>query len=405
MNEQNTRIELWRRLIEPSSLGLLEAAAAGDIRNISWLQGLRDKWGGDLASVALELLEARRRAAAIFPASRDLVADIAGVEQATSMLTASHKARRFERLAPGRINDLCCGIGGDALALASVASTRTFDVDPLRVWMCGENLRRSGFAVDGQCKDVETLDLDGEIIHIDPSRRESDHQGRGQGRRAWGYSDYRPAPEFIRDLLERNPDSAVKLGPGIDVRDLPELDRMEVEFIQESGRLVQAVLWSGRLAENPGLHTASLLPQGEQVSGVPGSPSLDPDRGLDRWIAVPALSLERSGLAGGAGEEYGLGEIAPGLGLLTGSARAPGPWFTSYEILESMPWRPRKVAAWLAGRDAGVVDVKTRGGAVDPEQARKALRGKGESRFVVFVLRLGRKVVAAISRPPSQAPA
>ena len=64
MNEQNTRIELWRRLIEPSSLGLLEAAAAGDIRNISWLQGLRDKWGGDLASVALELLEARRRAAA-----------------------------------------------------------------------------------------------------------------------------------------------------------------------------------------------------------------------------------------------------------------------------------------------------------------------------------------------------
>jgi len=400
MNESETLIELWKRLLEPSSGELLAALETGDLHRISWLQALRESWGGELVSVALELVEARRRAAVKFPLRESLVADIAGVEQATGALTAGHKAERFKRLAPTRIHDLCCGIGGDGMALASVAPTRAYDISPLRAWMCGENLRATGQDVDCRCEDVETLELGGETLHFDPSRREGDLKGRGRGRRAWAYRDYKPGPDFIRSLLERNPDSAVKLGPGIDVEELPALERLEVEFIQESGRLVQAVLWSGALAENEGQHTATLLPGGEQVSGQPGPLPGDSGGGLDRWIAVPALSLERSGLTACLCREPGLEEIAPGLGLLTGESEAPAPWFTSYEVLESMPWRPRRTAAWLAERDAGVVDVKTRGGAVDPEKARKLLRGKGSNHFVVFVLRLGRKIIAAICRPP-----
>jgi len=94
--------------------------------------------------------------------------------------------------------------------------------------------------------------------------------------------------------------------------------------------------------------------------------------------------------------------MAAGLGLLTGLSAVPAPWFTSYEVLESMPWRPRKVAAWLARRDAGLVEVKTRGGAVNPEEARKKLRGKGGRPFIVFVLRLGRKLIAAVCNPPAR---
>jgi len=401
MNEPETRIELWKRLLQPSSGELLAELETGDLHRISWLQALRESWGGELVSAALELVEARRRAAVKFPLQESLVADIAGVEQATGSLTASHKAERFKRLAPPRIHDLCCGIGGDGMALASVASIWACDVSPLRAWMCGENLSEAKHAADCRCEDVETLELEGEAIHLDPSRREGDLEGRGRGRRAWAYRDYKPGPDFIRTLLERNPDSAVKLGPGVDVGELPALERMEVEFIQESGRLVQAVLWSGALAENDGQHTATLLPGGGQVSGLPGRPPVDSGGRLDRWIAVPALSLERSGLVGSLCREHALEEMAPGLGLFTSEAEAPAPWFTSYEVLESMPWRPRRTAAWLAERDAGVVDVKTRGGAVDPEQARKRLRGKGSNHFVVFVLRLGRKVIAAICRSPT----
>ena len=162
MNESETLIELWKRLLEPSSGELLAELEAGDLHRISWLQGLRESWGGELVSVALELVEARRRAAVKFPLGESLVADIAGVEQATGALTASHKAERFKRLAPTRIHDLCCGIGGDGMALAAVAPTRAYDISPLRAWMCGENLRAAGQDVDCRCEDVEALSL----IHI-----------------------------------------------------------------------------------------------------------------------------------------------------------------------------------------------------------------------------------------------
>ena len=63
MNEPETRIELWKRLLQPSSVELLAELEAGDLHRISWLQALRESWGGELVSVALELVEARRRAA------------------------------------------------------------------------------------------------------------------------------------------------------------------------------------------------------------------------------------------------------------------------------------------------------------------------------------------------------
>lgn len=123
---------------------------------------------------------------------------------------------------------------------------------------------------------------------------------------------------------------------------------------------------------------------------------------LDNWIVVPAVALYPADQAGRLCEEHGLREVAAGLGLLTGISAAPAPWFTSYEVLESMPLRPRKVAAWLARGDAGLVEVKTRGGAVSPEEARKKLRGKGGRHFIVFVLRLGRKLIAAVCEPPAR---
>ena len=400
MNDQNDSMTYWRRLLEPASAELLKEAESGDFRQASRLERLRERWGGGLTAAALELVAARRSGAAKFPSLPALVGDVAGVEQATGFLVAQHKAARFSRLSPPRIYDLCCGIGGDALALAAVARTRACDIDPLRAWMCGRNLEEAGLVGESACEDVESLGLEGEVVHIDPSRREEDRAGGGRGRRAWSYHDYRPGPEFIESLLARNPDSAVKLGPGVRIEELPLSENSELEFIEDSGRLVQAVLWSGRLALNPGQHTASLLPLGEHLSGRPAPLPCSPAAGPEQWIAVAAPSLERAGLLAGACDDHGLAEMAAGLGILTGASPVPEPWFKSYEVLESMPWRPRKVAAWLAGHDAGIVDVKTRGGAVNPEEARKKLRGGGDSRFIVFILRLGKKVVAIICAPP-----
>ena len=51
----------------------------------------------------------------------------------------------------------------------------------------------------------------------------------------------------------------------------------------------------------------------------------------------------------------------------------------------------------VASHGGGVVEVKTRGGAVDPDRAQLELRGPGERTLTVFVLRFGAKVEAIIA--------
>ncbi|MFM8640381.1 MAG: THUMP-like domain-containing protein, partial [Planctomycetota bacterium] len=91
-------------------------------------------------------------------------------------------------------------------------------------------------------------------------------------------------------------------------------------------------------------------------------------------------------------DALGAAEAAPGLGILTGERPPAGPmaaWTEAFEVVEELPARERTLAAWLAARGAGIVTVRTRGGACDPDAWQRALRGPGSDPWTVFVLRLG----------------
>ncbi|MQA86137.1 MAG: hypothetical protein GEV03_16270, partial [Streptosporangiales bacterium] len=77
-----------------------------------------------------------------------------------------------------------------------------------------------------------------------------------------------PPLSQVLGITERLP-SGVKLAPGIDLALLPSGD--EVEFISHQGRLVEAVLWRGRLASAP--RRATVLPGDDSLAG-------EPDRGI-----------------------------------------------------------------------------------------------------------------------------
>lgn len=393
-----------------SGRAALDAVAAVDRRDASALARLRRTWDPATLSVAIELNEARRKAKRKFPALADLVGDREGVEQATAQSVADHKAARFSRHDADRIYDLCTGLGGDAMSLANVAPVIACDLDPARAWMCERNLQLAGapHPSDVRCLDVTTIDrsqLTGASVHIDPSRRSERAQGRGAGARHWRYADYQPGPEFIRELLDHARDAAVKLGPGVDVRELPLSATREVEFVQDGGDLVQAVLWDGALAEQPGVCTATQLPGGQRLVGGsfadPAPPAASRDGGgVGRFIAIVEPAAERAGLLATVAQLDGaaLAEISPGLGVLTGDVAPVSPWTTTFEVLEVMPWRAPRVRDWLRVRDADTVEVKTRGGAVDANRARAELRGDGAQPYTVFVLRTGTQVRAIISR-------
>ncbi len=369
---------IWKELLSGAGDSLLHQVSEAVAFDVQTLDRLRRDYPRETVRAAVALVTARRKATKLFR-PEGLALDVEGVEQATPWIVAKHKACRFSD--EPVVIDLCCGVGGDSMALANVTRVLAIDREPLRAWMTAHN---AGWAA--AAADVTHLRLSGQTFHLDPSRR-------AEGRRHWRYSDYQPGPAFIEQLLTHCPDGAIKLGPGVDLDVLPT---GETELISLHGKLVQAVLWTGRLA-GPSSVRATRLPDGVTLTGPRQELPLDLPR---RFLLAVDPALERTGLVGTLCVQEDLAAIHPQLGLLT-SDRPEAcaiPWVKPFELLEKMPWRAKKVRRWLSERNAGLVEVKTRGGAIDPEKVRRELRGKGDQAFTVFVLRQERKLTAYVTR-------
>ncbi len=390
--EDDPQVQLWKRLLDDECERLRDVAAAIDPANVADVARLRAAWPADIVAAALELAAARRKAARKFDNAALIVADVSGVEQASSQLVAEHKAQRFQSLQADRVLDLCCGIGGDAMALARRVPVLGVDVNPLRAWMTGVNA-----GCDVLASRVEDVEPHADAFHIDPSRREESTGGASH--RRWRFQDYQPGPQYLAHLMTRIATGAIKLGPGVEVSELPRLDASELEFISERGTLVQAVLWTGELALHRGLRTAMSLPESAQLTGSPSVeiPCVEDAKPL-RYLHSINPAVERSELIGALCVQLGAMALHARVGLLTSDEPIESPWLTSFELLAEMPWREQRARAWLAAHDGGVIEVKTRGKAVDPDAVQKRLRGAGETPHTIFILRIDRKVRAFITR-------
>jgi hypothetical protein len=361
------------------TLAGLATPAAGDIER------LRKKWPRETVAAAVELTLARRKAMAKFTRADELLADVEGVEQASSEVVAEHKARRFKEMGARTIVDLCCGIGGDAMSLARVGRVLGVDRSDVRAWMTGMNAQ-----CETVCGDIAESEWSGDAIHLDPARRID-------GRRIMRWKDYQPSPEVLLSVLARHSNTAMKLGPGIDPREVPIGETDELEFISERGGLVQCVWWRGGLVKHPGERTATMLPSGETLSGIFCAES-GGDGGIGRFIHIADPSIERAGLLHRVAEMTGSQSVYPGLGWLTSDGQSRSAWTTTFEVCALMPWRVERVKSWLELNGAGWVEIKCRGVDVDTDRLQRTFHGKGVERFVVLVFRRGRVVDAAIAK-------
>lgn len=412
-------LETWQRLLDPSSRALVDAAAAVEAEGTSAAGVSRLRRIGDagLVAAALDLAKARRKAAAKFgeETAARLVADSSGVEMATSALAGAHKAARYVRhLGHGAtVVDLCCGIGGDAMTLhAAGLKVVGVDMDPCRAWMAGINAGVETRRADVLDESVTAIEGG---FHLDPARREEGRQ-QTRGKRLYRYADLVPGPEAIERIIIERRNGAIKLGPGVDAQELPTRQRLgiptELELISERGRLTQAVLWTGALAEaGEGEVSATTLRDATwTLRGKPGAAVMDPSRRIGAFLFEPDPAIERARLLGVACERFGVREWCPGLGLLTGdvnpceaSAEAAA-WLGSgghgFEVVEEMAWRLESVKVWLSERRYRVAAVKTRGQAVDADEVQRALSssaGTGAAGVTVFVLRLGNTIKAVVT--------
>jgi hypothetical protein len=296
------------------------------------------------------------------------------LEQATDEWVAAHKAARlgeFLRNSQLRFGetrllaDLCCGIGGDLLALSSERHTIGVDLNPIASHLAAANARVVlNQEVEINVQDVAEFDLARLAAwHIDPDRRTKGH-------RTTSLDHSTPDRAIIDRLIGRSPNGAIKLAPATTVP-AAWADRCEREWISRDGECRQQVAWHGGLAVAPGQHRATVISSppryfGEGVGywpartiiGQPNQPIPLTDK-VARYIFGIDPAVRAARLTGTLAAEHDLRALATGPTYLTGDiAIANDPALACFEVLERLPLRTRPLSQLLRTRYIGKLEIK-----------------------------------------------
>ncbi|MDP9822080.1 class I SAM-dependent methyltransferase [Nocardioides massiliensis] len=351
------------------------------------------------ATTALAQAELRIRAVAKFGelASR-MYFTPDGLEQATRLPVARHRAGRLTAATPHSLLDLGCGIGGDLVAFADAGLTAAgVDTDPLRVAIARANLEALDLPGAVQVADGTTLDLSPfDVVYADPARR-------GARGRVFDAEGWTPPWSFITSLLRRA--SVVKLAPGLDHDLVP--GGIEAEWVSDRGDVKEAVLWSSWLAtcarRATVLGAGGLATLTEEDDPWHLTPADRPVGDVGAFLYEPDGAVIRAGLvtAVAAGVDGRL--VDPRIAWVTADAAYSTPFARGYRVVEEVPFREKPLRAALRARGIGALTIKTRGVAVTPEQLRPRLALRGDSAATLVLTRVADKGCAFLVEPLSPA--
>ncbi len=362
----------------------------------------------------------------------------AGYEQSSAEPIARYRAARFG--GARRVADLCCGIGGDLLALASGREALAVDRDDVHARLALHNAAVYGQAGNARAvvADVRDIRLDGlDAVFIDPARRSGPgtaparptvprpelaaaRPGRAahRARRAGSAPASRSRPlDWCFALAERVPAVCVKAAPGLPAGLIP--DGWEAEFIADGRDLKEAVLWSPALATAPvagsGGPRRALVLSGAVAHALvacpgdpvpvtePGEYLLDPNPAVTRSGLVEDLARS---LAAADGAERRprrraseVAKIDPQIAFLTLSQPVQTPFARTLRVLDSAPWNEKRFARRLRELGIGAADIRRRGLAGDVDQIHRRLKLAGPNRATVVITRVNDKPWGLICGP------
>ncbi|MFC7218900.1 methyltransferase domain-containing protein [Streptomyces polyrhachis] len=336
----------------------------------------------ELVSAALTQARLRQRAAAKFGADAGrMYFTPGGVEQATRTVVAEHRAARFKELGVSALADLCCGNGGDALALARAGiRVLAVDLDPLTAAVARANAEELGLAdlVEVRCADVTDVDVsDYDAVFCDPARR-------GARGRIFDPEAYSPPLSWAMEVAGRVSHAALKVAPGIPHELVPA--GAEAEWISDGGDVKEAVLWFG--TPTPGVR-ATLLPDGATLHTSLAAKLPDPPvRPVGRFLHEPDGAVIRSHLVAEAARQIDGGLIDETIAYLTSDTLVRTPYATPYKISDVLPFSLKRLRALLRERGVGTLTVKKRGSAIEPEELRRKVKPAGPNSATVFLTRV-----------------
>jgi len=350
---------------------------------------LRAAYDASRVAAALSQVDLRTRAVAKFG---DLAALMYftrdGLEQATRLPVADHRAGRMVAASPASLVDLGCGIGGDLIAFSRAGITVAgVDLDPMRVAIAQANLDALGLGGAVKEADATTLDTTAfAAVFVDPARR------TGAGR-TFDVDAWTPPWTFVEQVLRG--DACVKVAPGIPHALVPP--GVEAEWVSDRGEVKEAALWSGRLATTT--RRATVIGDGGLATLTEEDDPGAPVRAVGGFLYEPDGAVIRAGLvtAVAAGVDGGL--VDEHIAYVTSDASYRTPFARGYQVLEELPYREKALRAALRERNVGVLTIKKRGVDVVPDQLRKRLALTGDEAATIVLTRAAGHGVALLVRP------
>lgn len=316
----------------------------------------------------------------------------AGLEQATRLPVAARHAGRFAAARLDRVADLCCGIGGDAMALAALEfDVLAVEADEVTAAIASFNLAPfpNATVVHGPAEKTDLRGIDG--VYLDPARRTPGH---GQTSRLTNPDDYSPSLDFAFELATGR-SVGIKLGPGFNRESIPS--SAEAQWVSVDGQLVEMGLWFGALAR-PGIRRAALLLDGDKADELTApSDSEDVETGpLGEYLYEPNGAVIRARLIGDLARMIGARMLSDGIAYLTADDAVSTPFAAGFLVLESLPYQERELKRALKERGIGTLEIKKRGVDVDPAALRKRLSLSGSRSATLVLTRVAGKHTALL---------
>lgn len=375
-------------LREVTAMGDAQAGVAARVRQLA---------GEEFVGVVLATASLQPKAISKFGPGLWWATDRA-LQQASARSVSDCKAVWF---GDERVYDLCCGIGGDALAFANRGEVIGVDRDLGLIAMARENARlnskhasRSEFI----CADVKMFDAPaGSLVHIDPDRRqEASRHTRPQ--------DYSPSWEFVEQMIDQAAGVAVKLAPVADVADRKGQLRVWTSLagsVREQTLLTGAVDCRARetLSIDSESNRAAIVLGKDDVAVFSAKAVEDCEQTQtpSEFLIDPDAAIRAAGLTAAFANRFGLASIGTQSGFLTGDRPELGRLAISERVLWHGSCDDRKLRRVLRGLNVFPSRVKTRGVSHDANQLQRRYRDCGETPVSLWIGRASKKFFAAVT--------
>lgn len=344
------------------------------------------------AAAVLEMAQLRIRGRRKFKRADEMFFTRRSLEQASGEDIAHYKSRRFR--GEGFLADVCCGMGGDLLSLATRAFTVGVDQDPVAALFAAANLRVHELPGEVRRLDFESLDpAEFAAFHFDPSRR-------NHGRKTVGDLLQPSLPSILKWLPEDRP-TAIKVAPATPVHQCTPLTA-EWEWIGDGRECKQQVIWLGGAQTLLGGRTAVVIKGGESFQFRPpvGSEKMPQNLAheIGDYVYEPHATILASGLTDALAAKNDLSRVATNVAYLTGGDCLGGPLLSKFRVIDVLPMEVKKTARELVRLDAGTVEYKRRSVNDVFYDAFRRIKTKGSESFVVLLSPAMHDSVAIIAK-------